>query len=178
MNAVHNGGYLHNDLSPDNIMFHFPEDESKVYIGICDWGLSTLMAHPMKSLYVFTKEEEQRRTLAARWWVDPDVAYLHKRGQDVEAIPYLSRASEEYTVCSLARRIANKCMSEEYFQIPRPTSGFGPLTADQLGQLFDQYLERPTKKGEGYRGGLAHIIHRFTAWCNWPIPDRHFRASY
>ena len=36
MNEVHKSHNLYNDLSPDNILFHFPDDESKVYIGICD----------------------------------------------------------------------------------------------------------------------------------------------
>ena len=41
MNEVHKSHNLHNDLSPDNILFHFPDDESKVYIGVCDWGLAS-----------------------------------------------------------------------------------------------------------------------------------------
>ena len=41
MNEVHKIHNLHNDLSPDNILFHFPDDESKVYIGVCDWGLAS-----------------------------------------------------------------------------------------------------------------------------------------
>ena len=36
MNEVHKSHNLHNDLSPENILFHFPDNESKVYIGVCD----------------------------------------------------------------------------------------------------------------------------------------------
>jgi len=34
MNVVYVAGHLHNDISLDNIMFHFPKDESCVYIGV------------------------------------------------------------------------------------------------------------------------------------------------
>ncbi len=39
INVVHHFGILHNDLSKDNIMLHFPLNKPHVvYIGICDWG--------------------------------------------------------------------------------------------------------------------------------------------
>jgi hypothetical protein len=43
MNAVYVVGHLYNDISPDNIMFHFPKDESRVYIGVCDWGMTMIV---------------------------------------------------------------------------------------------------------------------------------------
>jgi serine/threonine protein kinase len=36
MDEVLKSHNLHNDISPDNIFLHFPEDESKMYIGVCD----------------------------------------------------------------------------------------------------------------------------------------------
>ena len=36
MDEVHKSHNLHNDIFPDNIFLHFPEEESKIYIGICD----------------------------------------------------------------------------------------------------------------------------------------------
>jgi serine/threonine protein kinase len=36
MDEVHKSHNLHNDISPDNILLHFPEEESKVYIRVCD----------------------------------------------------------------------------------------------------------------------------------------------
>jgi serine/threonine protein kinase len=36
MDEVHKSHNLHNDISLDNILLHFPEEESKVYIGVCD----------------------------------------------------------------------------------------------------------------------------------------------
>ena len=36
MDEIHQSHNLHNNISPDNILLHFPEEEPKVYIGICD----------------------------------------------------------------------------------------------------------------------------------------------
>ena len=41
MSEVHMTNNLHNDISPDNILLHFPLDESRIYIGVCDWGMLT-----------------------------------------------------------------------------------------------------------------------------------------
>ena len=67
MSEVHINGNLHNDLSLDNILLHFPKDEPHIYIAVCDWGLTTKATKPMKSLYTFTSEEEMNRTLRERW---------------------------------------------------------------------------------------------------------------
>ena len=53
MDEVHKSHNLHNDISPDNFLLHFLEEESKAYIGICHWGLATKSMEPMKSLYTF-----------------------------------------------------------------------------------------------------------------------------
>jgi len=105
MNAIHVGGHLHNDLSLDNIMFHFLEDELKEYIGVCNWGMTTISKEPMKSLYTFTLVEDIEDTLRKRWWMDPSIVYLHKRDVDVQIIPNLSHELEEYAIGKLAQRI-------------------------------------------------------------------------
>ena len=76
MNEVHKSHNLHNDLSPDNILFHFPDDESKIYIGVCDWGLASKDSEQRQSPYTFTNAEQMAETLRTRWWIDPTVAYL------------------------------------------------------------------------------------------------------
>jgi aminoglycoside phosphotransferase (APT) family kinase protein len=83
MDEVHKSHNLHNDISPDNILLHFPADESRVYIGVCDWGMTTKSTEPMKSLYAFTDTIFEAKELAKRWWVDPRVAYVCKEGADV-----------------------------------------------------------------------------------------------
>jgi hypothetical protein len=42
MAAVSVKDVLHNDLSPNNVLLHFPiNDDNVVNIGVCDWGLAT-----------------------------------------------------------------------------------------------------------------------------------------
>jgi len=65
MNAMHVVGHLHNDIFLDNILFYFLKDESRVYIGVCDWSMTIISTESMKSLYTFTfasdKDEALRR---------------------------------------------------------------------------------------------------------------------
>ncbi len=58
MSVVHVVGHLYNDISPDNIMFHFSKDESRVYKGVCDWGMTIIIIDPKKLLYTFTSIDE------------------------------------------------------------------------------------------------------------------------
>ncbi|MBE3102861.1 MAG: hypothetical protein IMZ40_01335 [Bacilli bacterium] len=178
MNAVHIAGHLHNDLSPDNIMFHFPEDESCVYIGVCDWGMTTLATEPMKSLYTFISEKERTEALERRWWVDPEIAYLHKAGADVGIIPMYSRKSEEYAVGKLAQKINAQCMTQAYFELQRETPHMTKFPFHEFGRVFDLYLNRLCLPAENEHRSLAHVVHRFCGTYHWPIPDEHFRRSY
>jgi hypothetical protein len=118
------------------------------------------------------------RTLRERWWVDPRIAYLHKRDADVEIIPRLTKTSEAYAVGKIAIRINKGNMSEDYWklQVPGETSSHFPL--EQLGNVFEGYLNRVCSNDRDGAGGLSHIITRFRGTYNWPIPYEHFRSSY
>ena len=178
MYGVHVARYLHNDISLDNILLHFPMDESCVYIGVCDWGMSTYATEPPKSLYMFQSAREMEDALAKRWWVTPQIAYLHEKHGDVPIIPSLSRASEEYAVCKIAKAINRDCMSEEYYKLNKETQSMSKFEHHTLAIAFQEYLERPCREGSENAGGLAHIINRFTSTFNWPIPNEHFRHLY
>jgi hypothetical protein len=67
--------------------------------------MATKSTETMKSLYAFTNKISEAEELAKRWWVDPRVASIYKEGADVQVIPQLSKASEEYTVAKIALRI-------------------------------------------------------------------------
>lgn len=177
MNAVHLAKYRHNDISIDNIMLHFPQDESKVFIGVCDWGMATVDSEEVKSLYTFTSEGERQKTLRERWWLDPSIAYLHQKDADVEIIPTLSRESEQYAVAKIAERINMECMSKEYAQLQREKPTMSKLSDQDLVQIFHTYLKQLYDKGIP-NGTLSHFVTRFTNTYNWPVPDEHFRHSY
>jgi hypothetical protein len=132
----------------------------------------------MKSLYTFTSAQEMIKTLEERWWVDPRIAYLHKRDADVEIIPLLTKTSEAYAVAKIAIRINKGNMSEDYckLQVPTATSVYFPL--HQLGDVFEGYVNRMCNSDRDGVGGLSHIVTRFRATYNWPVPYEHFRSSY
>jgi len=60
--------------------------------------------------------------LQVRWWVTKTIAYLHQRNEDVQIIPSLSRASEEYMVCKIVKAIKKDNMSEEYWKLNQETT--------------------------------------------------------
>ena len=59
MDKCHAQNILHNDLSPSNIMLHFPPRKpDNVYIGVCDWGMASCIKEKKASLYGYQKKEE------------------------------------------------------------------------------------------------------------------------
>ena len=163
MCEVDMNGNLHSDLFLDNILLHFSKDESRIYIGVSDWGLTSKAIEPMKSLYTFTSEEKMTKTLRERWWLDPRIAYLHKRNAGVGIIPRLTKTSEAYAVGKIAIRINKGNMSEDYWklQMPEVTSSHFPL--EELGNVFEGYLNRLWNSSRQGAGGLSHIVTLFRA---------------
>ena len=76
--------------------------------------MTTKSIKAMQSLYTFTIADQVAETLRRRWWVDPRVLYLHKQDADVQIIPKLSKASEEFTTARIAQRINGHTMSRYY----------------------------------------------------------------
>ncbi|KAG0621197.1 hypothetical protein M758_3G001500 [Ceratodon purpureus] len=178
MDEVHKSHHLHNDISPDNILLHFPMDESRVYIGVCDWGLSTALREPMQSLYTFTKREDMEETLQRRYWVDPRVAFLYKAGEDHQIVPKYSIASEEFATARIAQRINGMTMSTAYEQLQRGNRNTSVFNNGDLAQAFHLYMDRVCNESRDSAGGLSHIISRFTDMFHWSTPHEHFRKKY
>lgn len=178
MNEVHKSHNLHNDLSPDNILLHFPLDESQIFIGICDWGMTTKLDEPMQSLYTFTNANEMAKTMEKRWWVDPRIVYLHKRDADAEIIPKLSIISEEYAVAKIAQHINRRSMSKSFEMLQRESGSSVVFTNQEFADMFHMYLDRLCNDGRETAGGISHIITRFSDIYHWPTPTEHFRSKY
>ena len=176
MNEVHKTGNLHNDLSPDNILLHFPQDESKIYIGVCDWGLTSKIGEHRRSPWVFTNAEQKAETIARRYWVDPRVMYVHRPSQDIQIIPDLVLASEDYATAKIASRINKGNMSDVYYNAEPQPRTFD--SKEDLARTFHIYLDRACGDNRGDVGGLSHVINRFRDVHKWPVPTEHYRHQY
>jgi serine/threonine protein kinase len=61
MAYVHKSKILHNDISPSNILLHFPPDHvDRVYIRICDWGMASHLFEDKTSVYGYPTKAEWR----------------------------------------------------------------------------------------------------------------------
>jgi putative heme iron utilization protein len=81
MARVHKRKILHNNISPSNILFHFPPDHvDRVYIGVCDWGMATHFIKEVPSVYAYPKKEEMERNKKKRFWVALELSYVIAQG--------------------------------------------------------------------------------------------------
>jgi serine/threonine protein kinase len=108
MNNVHHCHTLHNDMSPDNVLLHFPPNPlDKVYIGICDWAMAGNFNDLKESLYIHESQEARNRVMQHRWWVAPELNYVlpqpgSTKDVDFERRPKFTPKSETYVVGRIA----------------------------------------------------------------------------
>jgi hypothetical protein len=82
-----------------------------------EYVIATKVTEPMKSLYTFRDNNSKNEKMRGRWWVDPNIIYVHQVDLAAEVIPVLTRASEEYVVAKIASRIFGGHMSKDYHQL-------------------------------------------------------------
>jgi serine/threonine protein kinase len=77
MGKCHAENILHNDLSPSNIMLHFPlEKPENVYIEACDWGMASRVEEEASLLYGYQTKVEMEANIAERKHVAPELFYV------------------------------------------------------------------------------------------------------
>ena len=73
----HAHGIQHNDLSPGNILLHFPSmDKTKIFLGVCDWGMACRVSEEVASNYGYRSEEEMAMQCRQRQHVAPELFYV------------------------------------------------------------------------------------------------------
>jgi serine/threonine protein kinase len=66
MSCVHKSKILHNDISPSNILLHFPPDHvDRAYIRVCDWGMVSRIIEDKTSVYGYPTKAKMERN--KRW---------------------------------------------------------------------------------------------------------------
>jgi serine/threonine protein kinase len=77
MGKCHAENIIHNDLSPSNIMLHFPPEKSEnVYIGMCNWGMANRFEEEKSSFYGYQTKAEMEANIAERKHVAPELFYV------------------------------------------------------------------------------------------------------
>jgi serine/threonine protein kinase len=149
MNNVHHCHSLHNDMSPDNVLLHFPPNsEDKVYIGICDWAMAGNFNDLKESLYIHESQEARARMMRNRWWVAPKFNYVlplprSTRDVDFERRPKFTPKIEMYAVGRIAHWIYDGNLSLEYFSKQHKVDrGDDPFTFSAMDQTFKRSLEQ------------------------------------
>ena len=72
----HAPGIQHNDLSPGNILLYFlPMDKTKIFLGICDWGIACHVSEEVASNYSYRSEEEMAMQQRLCQHVAPELFY-------------------------------------------------------------------------------------------------------
>ena len=187
MNNIHQSHVLHNDLSPDNILLHFePENHPQhVYIGVCDWALSSNAAFPRESLYwahTLEARERERSNANGWWWLAPELYYFPPppgsvRDVQFEAKPRHTFQSETYAIGKLALRIAGRDLSPEYFGMQfKEEPSEKTYSYDDMNMLFHMSLEQLCDESVANRRTLAKITNRLMhSPLNWPMPHKCLR---
>ena len=82
VDIVHKHDVLHNDLNPNNVMLHFPRDgDDIVFIGVCNWGMSTWMNEEAPSNYGKESTEAVAKHKEKYYWAAPELFHVQgKRG--------------------------------------------------------------------------------------------------
>lgn len=174
MDLVQKAKILHNDLSPSNVLLHFPPENVDVaYIGVCDWGLASRVVEDKPSLYGDMDEAKFFEKKASRRWIAPELYFVYGPPNDEDR--NLERMKREhpftmkfdaFSVGVLASMIWNREESSELFK----DSGDHMIFQVKLDGLI-----RPDPKE---RLSLAKVVEDLMGPpYNFKLPESCFRFS-
>ena len=112
VDIVHKHDVLHNDLSPNNVMLHFPRDrDDTVFIGMCDWGMSTWMNEVAPSNYGKESTKAVAKHKEKYYCAAPELFHVQgKRGTSQSPVQMARKHkhtiySESFSIGALAKKI-------------------------------------------------------------------------
>jgi serine/threonine protein kinase len=158
VDVVHKHDVLHNDLNPNNVMLHFPQDrENTVFIGVCDWGMASWGDEDAPSNYGKDSVDEMNKHKAQYNCAGPEL--FHVRGQRGTSTSPMRMArkhrhtflSESFSVGALAKKIYHKDSTSPLFQHNRDPNG--------LKMRFEVALDALTKTNPADRSTITHEVN-------------------
>jgi len=87
-NLIHKSSMLHNDLSPMNIMLHYPNYSNEIInIGICDSRISSRFDENAPSHYGKSTKAKMDHYKRGTWWVALELFYIFGHKDSDTSIP-------------------------------------------------------------------------------------------
>ena len=171
--TIHNGRVLHNDITPSNVLLHFPVDEVEtVYIGLCDWGMACRTFEEKGSRYGYATREEMETQRKQRFWVAPELFYVFGPPNSDTSIDRMqrkhlySRAADAYSV----GKVAQMMWKDE------PAPDF--LKDYMLQSKFHATLEDLTREDPKVRKSVNDVVTTLMGPpYNFPVPEECFRRD-
>ena len=177
VDVMHKEDVMHNDLSPNNVMLHFPpDDDSKVFIGICDWGMACWSGEEKMSNYGKPTEVELAKSKASYICAAPELFHLYGKRGTPQSPMRLGRkhkhtmVSESFSVGVLATKIYHNDSASNLFQNNKDPSAVKMRFEQALRDLQDRNPEtRPT---------ITSVVNTLkSAPYNMETPNRCFRNT-
>ena len=152
----HAHGIQHNDLSPGNILLHFPPmDKTKIFLGVCDWGMACHVSKEVASNYGYKSEEVMAMQQRLRQHVAPELFYVFgPRGCETclehqKKMHVYTKGGDAYAAGKLASMIWQEDPDNEMVrtseqvaafryklgQLTNPNPGTRAILSDALGML-------------------------------------------
>jgi hypothetical protein len=158
VDVVHNQDVLHNDLNPNNVMLHFPQDrENTVFIGVCDWGMASWGDEDAPSNYGRDSVDDMKKHREKYNCAGPEL--FHVRGQRGTSTSPVRMArkhrhtylSESFSVGVLAKKIYAKDAASPLFQLNSDPNG--------VMMRFELALDQLTRPNPAERSTITHIVN-------------------
>ena len=118
----HNENYMHNDLSPSNVLLHFdPWKKNTVYIGICDWGISSRVVEKEPSKYGYDSMEKLAKVKQVKKFVAPELFCVYGSISSENSLEVMQRrhlysvAADIYSSGWIAQKIWSVEWDSQYF---------------------------------------------------------------
>jgi len=123
----HEVHFVHNDITPSNVLLHFDEwKENVVYIGICDWGLSGRAIEKEPSRYGYRTMEELQREKQQQKYAAPKLFYMYgEKGSEtslevMQKKHLYSMAADAYATGWIAYQNWKEEWDSKYFSTQNP----------------------------------------------------------
>jgi hypothetical protein len=158
VDVMHKHDVLHNDLNPNNVMLHFPQDrENTVFIGACDWGMASWGDEDAPFNYGRYSVDEMNKHKAKYNCAGAELFHIQgQRGTSTSPMRMARKHRhtfllKSFSVDALAKKIYHKDLTSPLFQLNSDPNG--------LKMRFKLALDALTKTNPTERSTITHVVN-------------------